>query len=207
MKDCPAYFGEHGKVGARQPNLGLDELFGRAGDLRGVHAGLARKSETAIQGKHDWRAVLHAAVRTEAGGEGRRTVRRRRSRPWNTASGKGRTLLIGTFPGAVVLPAPFAARTKAFFASLLDWAGIPQQVKVSSADVKGRLHTGTGGNYLWVVNPNREPRTVTVTLDKRAGAFSRGRDVSQGDAKVSVNGSNVQLTVADRDAAVVLLEP
>jgi len=57
------------------------------------------------------------------------------------------------------------------------------------------------------VNPNREPRTVTVTLDKRAGAFSRGRDVSQGDAKVSVTGNNIQLTVADRDAAVVLLEP
>src|SRR5262249_35247671 len=41
---CPAYFGDRGRAGARQPNLGLGELFGARGELRGVRAGPARGS-------------------------------------------------------------------------------------------------------------------------------------------------------------------
>jgi beta-galactosidase len=202
----PGYFGEHGKVGETQPNLGLDQLFGARETYVEFTPDLLEDLKLQVQGKTIGGRLFMQQYEPLAGGKAVGQYADNKVAAVEHTLGKGRALLIGTFPGASYF-LHHSPGTKAFFASLLDWAGIAQQVKVSASDVKGRLHTGTGGNYLWVVNPNREPRTVTVTLDKRAGAFSRGRDVSQGDAKVSVTGNNIQLTVADRDAAVVLLEP
>jgi beta-galactosidase len=120
--------------------------------------------------------------------------------------GKGRALLIGTFPGAAYF-LHHSPDTKAFFASLLDWAGVKQQVRVSVPDVKARLHTGAGGNYLWVVNPTRQARTVTVSLEKGGPSFSRVHDVWDHGAKVKLERGALELTVDERNAAIVRLDP
>ena len=67
---------------------------------------------------------------------------------------------------------------------------------------------GEGGTYLWVLNPGRTPKPVTVTVDAgRVGSFRTGREVWQtGTPPVEVAGNQVRLTVQDRNAAVIRLE-
>jgi beta-galactosidase len=112
--------------------------------------------------------------------------------------GKGKTLLIGTYPGTGYARHHSPA-AKAFFAGLLEWAGVSQQVRVSVAGVEARLHAGAGGSDLWVVNPAREARDVTVTLPR---AVENGQDL-WGGAPVIVHGKELQVRVGARDAAVI----
>ena len=120
--------------------------------------------------------------------------------------GKGRTLLVGSFPGASYF-LNHAAPTRAFFQGLLAWAGRKPAMTVSERGVQARLHSGPAGDYLWVVNPGREPRRVSITLDgARIAPVKSGMDVWQsGMPAVKANGLTVDVTVADRNVAVLQL--
>jgi beta-galactosidase len=96
-----------------------------------------------------------------------------------------------------------AAGTREFFAGLLTWAGIRQQVQSSDAAIKARLHQGTGGAYLWVVNPTRASRSVKLSVPSR---FQRAVDLWQESSHPTVDGDTVSVTVEDRNAAVIRLE-
>ena len=115
--------------------------------------------------------------------------------------GMGRALLIGTFPGAGYYLHHSPAE-KAFFAGLLDWAKVAPQVRTGATGVQARLHTGPGGTYLYVVNPDRKSREIPVTLP---GMFTSGTDLWAG-SPVTVRGNAVQVTVGDRDVAVIRLK-
>src|SRR5262249_413034 len=115
--------------------------------------------------------------------------------------GKGRTLLIGTFPGGGYY-LRHSADGRRFFASLLDWAKVTPRVRLEAAGLQAPLREGAGGKYLWVVNPERPPRTALVSLPVAA---VRGEDL-WGSRKVSVSGRTVQVEVGDRDVAVIRLE-
>ncbi|MGH9658675.1 MAG: hypothetical protein ACRD96_09035, partial [Bryobacteraceae bacterium] len=119
--------------------------------------------------------------------------------------GQGRTLLIGTFPGAGYFR-HHSAGTRSFFASLLSWAGVAQKVRSSDPAVQARLHSGDGGVHLWVANPTREARTVTIALDAKLGAFTRATDVWQKQAQ-KARGREIEVAVEDRNVAVIRLEP
>lgn len=202
----PGYFGDRGKVGTTQPNLGLDTLFGA--------------KETYVEFTPDLLENLKLQVHnTSIGGRfflqhyqpasGAKAVGRFES--GETAAvereqGKGRTLLIGTFPGAAYF-LHHSPETRTFFASLLDWAGLKQQIKVSVPDVKARLHTGPGGNYVWVLNPTRQSHTVSVTLEKSAPSFSKVQDIWARGAKVKLERGALEVTINDRNAAIVRLDP
>jgi len=116
--------------------------------------------------------------------------------------GSGKTLLIGTFPGGSYYR-NHAAGTREFFAGLLTWAGVRQQVQSSDAAIKARLHQGTGGAYLWVVNPTRASRSVKLSVPSR---FQRAVDLWQESSHPTVDGDTVSVTVEDRNAAVIRLE-
>jgi beta-galactosidase len=118
--------------------------------------------------------------------------------------GKGKALLIGTYPGAGYYRR-HSPETRTFFLGLLKWAEVGQQVLSSDPDVKARLHRGPGGTYLWVVNPARAVRTVTITLAALAGAFRSARDLWQ-EREHPVKGNNVEVKVDDRNVAVIRLE-
>jgi len=66
-----------------------------------------------------------------------------------------------------------------------------------------RLHEGAGGTYLWVVNPGRTPRTVTITLPANV---ERAADLWQESSRPVVQGRMLTTTVEDRNAAVVRLQ-
>jgi len=75
-------------------------------------------------------------------------------------------------------------------------------VTVTDTAVTARLHEGGGGAVLWIVNPARQPKTVTAAVD--GGAWSSGRDLWAA-ALTQVSGSTVRVTVGARDAAVIRL--
>jgi beta-galactosidase len=113
--------------------------------------------------------------------------------------GKGKTILIGTFPGAAYFKKP-NTEARSVFQSLLPRK---QRITISDTNVIARLHEGGGGTALWVVNPTREARSVEITLDQ--DGWRSARDLWSG-AKVEISGRTVRLSVPDRDAAVLRME-
>ncbi len=197
----PGYFGDGGTVGAVQPNLGLDEVFG------------AR--ETYVQFTPDLLGNLTLTVNDkQIGGQyflqeyqprGGKAVGQYAN--GHTAAvehtlGKGKTLLIGTFPGGSYYR-NHSAGTREFFAGLLPWAGIHQQVESTDSAVKARLHKGAGGTYLWVVNPTRTARNVKLSLPAQ---FQRAVDLWQESSRPTIAGKTLSVAVEDRNAAVIRLD-
>jgi beta-galactosidase len=117
-------------------------------------------------------------------------------------TGSGKTLLIGTFPGASYYRNHSAA-TREFFAGLLPWAGVQARVQSNDPLVKARLHQGAGGTYLWVVNPTRTTRTVKISLP---AVFQQAEELWQASDHPTVSGSVVTTTVGDRNASVIRLQ-
>src|SRR5664280_2844506 len=111
------------------------------------------------------------------------------------------TLLIGTFPGSGYFK-NHSAGSRNFFAGLLEWGNVDQRVRSSDPDVKVRMHEGPGGKYLWVVNPTRTSREVTILLTDRDKILHAGKDL-WGGKEATLKDNSVRVSVDDRDAAVI----
>ncbi len=197
----PAYFGDGGRAGQKQPNYQLDEVFGaREVDVEFTPDLLDeltfRIGEQFIRGrifKQVYQPTTGKTIGWYTGG----TVAAVENR-----FGKGRTLLMGTFPGAAYFHKPESGARQQF-RHFLTWANRRQQVTVTDASLTARLHTGEGGTYLWVVNPTRSDKTVSVTLER--GRWRAARRL-WGEGLATVKGNAVEVRVQERDAAVLLLE-
>jgi beta-galactosidase len=117
--------------------------------------------------------------------------------------GHGKTLLIGTFPGAGYFRHP-SSESKNFFAQLLEWANVVPRVQTSDPDLVARLHEGPGVKCLWVINPTRADRIVTVQLTNRDAGFRTGEDVWQ-VRQVTVSGTTIKVNVGARVPVVIRL--
>ena len=113
--------------------------------------------------------------------------------------GKGKTLLIGTFPGGGYY-LHHSPGGKAFFAGLLKWAGIEPQLQTNNNQFQARLHAGAGGNYLWITNPTRAEGKVTVSLNGKSPRSAK--DLWDG-ASVSVADNKVTVSIQGRSGAVI----
>lgn len=198
----PGYFGDHGHVGTVQPNYGLDQVLGaRESDVEfmpDISDNLTLEIDGAqIYGRY-FRQEYKLAGGTEAGKYTNGMTAAVRNK-----FGAGKTLLIGSFPGAGYY-LHHAAATKGMFAGLLDMAGVKPTTKVSDASVQARLHRGAGGSYLWVTNPARHSVTASVELSPAAGDYSTGEDI-WGNQKVQLDGRTIQVSIQGRDAAVIAL--
>ncbi|MBA2588158.1 MAG: beta-galactosidase [Alphaproteobacteria bacterium] len=192
----PAYFGDGGHVGETQPNYGFDQLFGCRQAAVEFNPDLSEDMELEVRGRkihgRYFRQDYTPTTGTAAGHYTDGGIAAVESR-----IGKGKTLLIGTFPGAGYYRHHDAA-AKELFSGFLDLAGIPQRVKVNNPMVQARLHEGLR-SYLWATNASNQPQTVTVTLDRRVAAV---KDVWAGLA-ISTQGSTLSFTLPAKDAAVI----
>jgi beta-galactosidase len=198
---CPGYFGDGGTVGTVQPNLELDQLFGARESYVQFTPDLLTKLRLTVRGKEIGGQYFLQEYKTAGGQQVGQYANGHTAAVENTF-GTGKTLLIGTFPGGAYFR-NHAPATREFFAGLLEWAAISQQVKSSDPEVKARLHQGAGGTFLWVLNPTRTSRTVRISLPS---TFQRVADLWQEQAQPSVSGNIVTTTVGDRNAAVLRLE-
>ena len=198
---CPGYFGDGGTAGTVQPNLGLDQLFGARESYVQFTPDLLTKLTLTVRDKQIGGQYFLQEYKL-AGGQAADQYANGHIAAVENTSGAGKTLLIGTFPGGAYFRS-HAPATREFFAGLLAWAGVQQQVQSSDPEVKARLHRGAGGAYLWVVNPTRTPRTVKISLPS---TFQRAVDLWQESSRPTVTGNTVAVTVEDRNAAVIRLE-
>jgi beta-galactosidase len=197
----PGYFGDTATVGTTQPNLGLDQLFGARERYVQFTPDLLNTLEVTVKNrKVGGRFFLQEY--TLAGGEAAGQYANGHIAAVEHTSGTGKTLLIGTFPGASYY-LNHLNTTREFFAGLPAWAGIQQQVQSSDPEVKARLHKGAGGAYVWVVNPTRIARTVRITLPS---AFQRATELWQQPSNPTVTGNTLAVAIEGRNAAVVRLE-
>jgi beta-galactosidase len=195
----PAYFGEHGKVGVTQPNSGLDKVFGALESYVEFTPDLLENTTFTVRGtKVPGRYFLQAY--TPLGGTAAGNYDDGRVAAVENHFGKGRTLLMGSFPGAGYF-LHRSQEARRFFAGLLEWAKVEPRLRLDARGMQARLHTGEGGTWLWVVNPERASRGATVTLADR---YESGTDV-WGGRLVTVTGREVRVEVGDRDVAVIRL--
>jgi beta-galactosidase len=194
---CPGYFGDRGRVGEKQPNLGLDELFGATEAYVEFTPDLLADLRVNISGIPTWGGLFLQAYEPTSGeavgwySDGKVAV-------VDNCYGRGRTRLIGTFPGMGQWSHPDNGN-QAFFADILKWAGKTQQVSCSDPRVTVRLHSGEGGTYIWATNPTYKRLKVHVRLSKEWGPFERSA-LHWGVSEPEAHGRLIVLTVDARDA-------
>ena len=196
----PAYFGDHGHAGTVQPNLGLDQVFGARERYVEFTPDLLDKLTLSVRGLEIFGRYFLQEYEVK-GGQAAGIYLNGHVAAVEHVLGKGKTLLIGTFPGGgyYLHHSPGA---KAFFAGLLKWANIEPRVETNNTSVQARLHTGAGGAYLWVTNPSRAAAKVTDVLAGEPPTSA----VDLWEAKpVSVDGRRITVSIPARDAAVIVL--
>jgi beta-galactosidase len=196
----PAYFGDHGRAGPTQPNYGLDRLFGARERYVEFTPDLLDNLTFDVQGRTVYGRYFLQEYEP-AGGQAAGHYPNGHVAAIENRFGKGRTLLIGSFPGAGYYR-HHSPDAKAFFANLLKLANVEPLLRTDNTAVQARLHDGRGGPYLWVVNPSRRAAKVSVAIAGRK--FQAGKDV-WAETPVSVDGQSVSINVGPRDAAVIAL--
>jgi beta-galactosidase len=198
----PACFNDHAHAAPRRPGAGLDVVFGATeldveftpdilDDLRfrgvGYHA---------YGGEIKQRLIPTEGFPTGWYDDGSVAV-------VDHEFGAGRTRLIGTMPGTGYSNHGDLG-TRAFFSSLLDWAGIQPLVKPGDDRLTARLHLGDEADFLWVLNSTRDDVDSTVELAE-GRIFSKDTGVLWGSPDhVEFSGSNVtRMHVPARDGLVI----
>lgn len=199
----PGYFGDRGHVGEVQPNLGLDALFGAREKYVEFTPDLLEDLSLQVRGQQIMgRYFLQEYILS--GGQVAGSYDNGAVAAVFNEFGKGKTLLIGTFPGAGYFR-HHSEGSRKFFQGLLEWGGVSQGVISNDPEVKARLHEGPGGSYLWVLNPSRQSRKVAIQLESGFTGLT-ARDI-WGDQALRMDGKQLILEVGDRDAAVIQLSP
>lgn len=198
----PAYFGEQGRAGAAQPNYGLDQLFGASERYVEFTPDLLEKLSLEVNGrKISGRYFLQEYE--PKGGSAAGHYNNGHVAAVENHFGKGRALLIGTFPGGGYY-LRHDAETKAFFAGLLPLANVEPRLASNNSALQARLHDGPGGHYLWVINPTRREAGVTVAIAARAPGFHSAEDI-WGSLPVSLEQRKITVKIPARDGAVIAL--
>jgi beta-galactosidase len=187
-------------VGTVQPNLGLDELFGARQKYVSFDTALSEQLMFEMQGNKVYGRYFRQDYELNGGKAAGQYSNGNTAAVENTF-GQGRTLLMGSFPGAGYY-LHHGAATKELFAGFLKTAGVTQQVVIDDLTLQARLHQGAGGTHIWVTNPTREVKKVTVTL--AAGEFTSAEDVWGGVA-IAQSGRQFSMSVPARDAVVAML--
>jgi beta-galactosidase len=199
----PGYFGDRAHVGTVQPNLGLDKLFGARERYVEFVPHLLEDLKLRVRGREiEGRYFVQQYVPTEGTAVG--WYESGKVAAVENHFGKGKTLLIGTFPGGGYY-LHHSPSSRVFFEEILPWAGQERWLHSDQPQVKARLHTGPGGTYLWLINPTRAQTPVRLTMASRVGNFHYGQDL-WGGQPVKVAGSLIQTIVGERDAAVIRLQ-
>ena len=196
----PAYFGDQGRAGPAQPNYGLDRVFGARERYVEFTPDLLDNLMLEVQGRTIYGRYFLQEYEVDGGQAAGRYPNGHVAAVENRV-GKGRTLLIGSFPGGGY-SRHHSADAWAFFAGLLKLANVEPRLRSDNPATQSRLHTGPGGTYLWVVNPTRAAAKASVVV--RGQTFQTAQDI-WGGLPVTITGQKITVNVPPRDAAVITL--
>ena len=167
---CPGYFGDLGTAGTVQPNRGLAELFGVEQRFVQFTPDLLEKLEVRLtNGGIVDGGVYRQAYRPTTGKAFARYDDGLVAGVENRF-GKGRTRLLGTFPGFRHKQRA-SARTRNYFADAFAWTGQSPHLTGNNPNLVARLQRNAedGRLYLWVVNSSRKAAGATYTIAQRHG--------------------------------------
>ncbi len=198
----PGYFGDGGRVSATQPPPGLDSLFGAKEKYVEFTPDLLDNLHLSVNGNEIvGRYFLQEYQPTTGQASG--SYQNGHVAAVASNLGKGHTLLIGSYPGAGYYLRPTAG-TRAFFAGLLTIAGVKPGLQTDNPAVQARLHSGPGGDYLWITNATRSLAKVGVSLSDASPSFQQAKDLWSGNP-VSIDGRKFSIVIGPRDGAVIAL--
>ena len=200
---CPAYFGNLGRAGEHQPNYGLDELFGVKQQDVQFTPDLLEKLQLKMAAGYRVRGGVYLQSYLTTTGMVAGRFEDGRVAAVDNVFGKGRTRLIGTFPGYGYAEKPDDG-TKRFFADSLAWADRTQHVTSSDGRIIARVQANRGFTFLWAVNSQKDPVRTEMVLSERWGPFQDCQPV-WGDKPQMNDGRRIVATVPARDALVLRL--
>lgn len=194
---CPGYFGDRLHAGERQPNNGLEEMFG--------------VSEKRVEFVPDLMEDMYFELMEETvcGGGYLQTynlVGAKEAAVWQGDTiaavnrfGSGKTLLIGTNISYCYYKNP-GRMSCAVFSKLLDFAGISQAVKTSDREIIARIHQKADKRYLWILNPSASDKKTVITCNNLK---EYGNIYWSGGSVERVEGNRLYLTVNARDGIIL----
>ena len=203
---APGYIGDHGRVGETQPFRGLDKVFG----VREVYAEFGRNIHEDMffnhGGRDNWVGFAHQEyVPTTGAVQGR--FENGHAAVVDNRFGKGRTRLVGAFPGYAFYHTRDGGLGD-WFRNQLEWAGVVPAVSVTppASPILVRVHQGKEELILWMVSYDREASNqVAVQLAERFGEFDSAEALwGEGPVHLSTP-STVLAAVPAQDAVVIRL--
>jgi beta-galactosidase len=197
---CPGYFGDRGKVGVVQPNMGFDKVFGAREDEVEFMPDIGDRIHFTFDDRPVDGGGFLQSYRA-AGGTVRGHFTDGRVAVIENRFGAGRTLLIGTNPSVAYFQKSGADNSR-FFTEMFAWGGKERHVSLSNAALFARLHWGDDGSFLWLVNPTRETQATNIRIGAGHGAL-RPSDVIWPGGELGDHGSAA--TVAPRDVLILAL--
>ncbi len=195
---CPGYFGDRGKVGVVQPNMGLDKLFGaRETDVEFM-PDIGDRIRFRLDGVETVGGGFLQAYQPE-GGTPRASFTDGRVAIVENRFGKGRTMLVGTHPsvGYYRNSAPEGLK---YFAECFTFTGKTQHTTSNNPHVQIRLHEAGDRRYLWIVNPTRAEQSGTLVLGGKAA--KPGKTFWAGE---HAGFDGTRFTVPPRDVLIVAI--
>ncbi len=201
---CPGYIGNNAHAGETQPNQGLGKVFGVEETYvefgENIHPNWTityQGSEIPVGLNHqEYRVTTAKAVGQYQNGALAMAENR---------YGKGKTLLVGSFPGYRYYKKKSQA-AKDFYKGLLTWGGAYQLLDQNVPDVLARLHENDKGEkFIWIVNHNKEDKEVAISWHPSLGGLAIEKVFWGIDESPVINGNTLTVNVQQHDAAVVKL--
>jgi beta-galactosidase len=200
---CPAYHGNLGRIGTRQPNYALDQLFGAKQEDIQLTPDLLDELDVTMEAGYRVRGGIYLQSYLPTTGKAVGHFDDGRIAAVDNVFGRGRTRLIGTFPGYGYSNKQDGDMNR-FFTDLLPWAGRTAHLSSSDNRVIARLHKSSKATYLWLVNSVRRAIETEITLSSAWGPFRNCQPV-RGDKTSISAGRRIKVTVSDRDVLVLKL--
>ncbi|TFG71783.1 MAG: hypothetical protein E4H27_03875 [Anaerolineales bacterium] len=170
---CPGYFDDNGRANTRQPGLGLDELFGVLESavefMPDIGNEIAFTMDDCFVRGGLYRQVYEVTI-----GNARGTYADGTCAVVENTYGKGRTLLVGSFPSVGYFDSD-GAENPEYFRKVLMWSGIEPHVAVSNPVVTARLHKSADHLYLWALNTSAHNQKVAIRISPAHGTFNTAK--------------------------------
>ena len=185
---APGHFMDHGYTSFKIPGMGLDEVFGAVEDEM-------EYVPTLTLGDVPPPSIVWDSMRIAC------SVYQEKLIPTTGAPiahyedgsaavvdntfGKGKTRLVGTFPGTTYIRT-LDHEAELFIRDALRYAGVEPGIQPMDEFVKARIQKGPSGGFLWVLNTEYSSITTDVAVH---GNYSNAEDLVTGETAVFHEGA------------------
>ncbi|MQY59941.1 MAG: hypothetical protein GH144_10150 [Clostridia bacterium] len=198
---CPAHFTDHGYCSFKVPGSGLDKVFGA------VQKGVDSEEGLSLY----WQGfsvptILHQEKFSPEAGKPCGFYPDGSIGIVENRFGKGRTLLIGTYPGLTYYRKN-TAEAASFIRNVLNFAGITQHICTSNNEVKVRFFKNEKAHYIYLLNiGNKDKENIQIVLSNKLGRFNKAKDMVKKGERYEVKEGIFYISLEREQGTVLKLE-